>query len=45
MLEAGYRSYLDAYREAKQALANERLSVRFPGHGIPPPGVGLAVPA
>ena len=45
MLEAGYRSYLDAYREAKQALADQRLSVRFPSHGIPPPKVGLAVPA
>ncbi len=45
MLEAGYRSYLDAYRDAKQALRDKRLPVRFPNHGIPPPGLGLEMPA
>ena len=37
MLEAGYRSYRDAYRDAMGALREHRVPVRFPSHGIPPP--------
>lgn len=37
MLEAGYRIYRDAYREAIGALREHRFPVRFPSHGIPPP--------
>ena len=37
MLEAGYRSYCDAYREAMGRLREHHLPVRFPSHGIPPP--------
>ena len=37
MLEAGYRSYRDAYRDAVDALRQHRFPVRFPSHGIPPP--------
>ena len=37
MLEAGYRTYCDAYQEAKRALREHRVPVIFPRHGIPPP--------
>ena len=37
MLEAGYRSYCDAYRDAVEALRQQRVPVHFPSHGIPPP--------
>jgi hypothetical protein len=37
MLEAGYRTYRDAYRDAKRALQVHRIPVHFPRHGIPPP--------
>ena len=37
MLEAGYRAYRDAYRDAKQALQRHQVPVSFPSHGIPPP--------
>ena len=37
MLEAGYRTYRDAYRDAKRALQEHRIPVHFPRHGIPPP--------
>jgi hypothetical protein len=37
MLEAGYRAYRDAYRDAKRALQGHQVPVRFPRHGIPPP--------
>jgi hypothetical protein len=37
MLEAMYRSYKDAYREASERLRRHRSPVRFPSHGIPPP--------
>jgi len=45
MLEAGYRGYRDAYRDAMDALREHRFPVRFPSHGIPPPGASLATPA
>ncbi len=37
MLEAGYRAYRDAYRDAKRALQRHGVPVYFPRHGIPPP--------
>jgi REP element-mobilizing transposase RayT len=37
MLEAGYRTYRDAYRDAKRALQGHQVPVHFPSHGIPPP--------
>ncbi len=37
MLEAGYRSYRNAYCDAKLSLQEHRVPVRFPRHGIPPP--------
>ncbi len=37
MLEAGYQSYRDAYRDSVAALWEHRFPVRFPSHGIPPP--------
>ena len=37
MLEAGYRSYRDAYRDAIDALRHHRAPLSFPNHGIPPP--------
>lgn len=37
MLETGYRSYRDAYRDAMNALQGHSFPVRFPSHGIPPP--------
>jgi hypothetical protein len=43
MLEAMYRSYRDAYRDATESLARQRLPVRFPSHGIPPPALRLVV--
>ena len=45
MLEAMYRSYRDAYREATESLGRHKLPVRFPSHGIPPPALRLANPA
>ncbi len=45
MLEAMYRSYRDAYRDASEALRDHRIPVRFPSHGIPPPAFALAIPA
>jgi hypothetical protein len=41
MLEAMYRSYRDAYRDARDRLRKCRAPVRFPSHGIPPPAVGV----
>ena len=35
--EAGYRAYRGAYRDAKRALREHQVPVRFPRHGIPPP--------
>ncbi len=45
MLEAGYSSYRDAYRDAMGLLREHRLPVRFPSHGIPPPLKLVATPA
>ena len=42
MLEAAYRAYRDAYREASEAIDHCRIPVRFPSHGIPPPLVNAA---
>ena len=42
MLEASYRGYRDAYRDAMEALRQQRLRVRFPSHGIPPPVASAA---
>ena len=45
MLEAGYLSYRDTYRDAMAALREHRFPVRFPNHGIPPPLNLAAAPA
>jgi hypothetical protein len=45
MLEAMYRDYRNAYRDAKESLARHRLPVCFPSHGIPPPGRTGLLPA
>ena len=42
MLEAMYRAFRDAYRDAMERLRAGRRPDRFPSHGIPPPGVVLA---
>ena len=39
MLEAMYRAFRDAYRDAMESLRQRQLTVRFPDHGIPPPGL------
>ena len=45
MLDAMYRSYRDAYRDAMEAMGDHTLPVRFPNHGIPPPALRAALPA
>lgn len=43
MLEAMYRALRDAYRDAMESLRRHKLLVRFPNHGIPPPGAPVTV--